>query len=221
MIDLSHIADNICTTLGQWFSVPPGDVALGLRTIAIGSVANVFCAVLGCYLVLRRMSLLGDAISRAILPGLVIAFLLTGSVSIVPMFLGALVFGMLTAFLTQTLQTYGRVNEDAGMGVVFTSLFALGVVLISGGVGRMHLDKDCVFEGRIDFVAIDTFEYWGLQIPFAIRPLLPVLVLTLVLATVPGTPPGLGRVSPLISIFSVTELVTEPSGSYFSVIWVT
>lgn len=180
MIDLSHIADNICTTLGQWFSVPPGDVALGLRTIAIGSVANVFCAVLGCYLVLRRMSLLGDAISHAILPGLVIAFLLTGSVSIVPMFLGALVFGMLTAFLTQTLQTYGRVNEDAGMGVVFTSLFALGVVLISGGVGRMHLDKDCVFEGRIDFVAIDTFEYWGLQIPFAIRPLLPVLVLTLV-----------------------------------------
>ena len=175
-IDLSPIAETVCTTLGRWLSADPGDVALGLRTIAVGSVCNVSCAVLGCYLVLRRMSLLGDAISHAILPGLVIGFLLTGSISIVPMFAGALVFGMLTAFLTQTLQTYGRVSEDAGMGVVFTSLFALGVVLISG-IGRMHLDKDCVFEGKIDLVAIDITEFAGLGVPLALGSLLPVLVM--------------------------------------------
>jgi ABC-type Mn2+/Zn2+ transport system permease subunit len=176
-IDLSPIAEAVCETLGRWLSADPRDVTLGLRTIAVGSVCNVSCAVLGCYLVLRRMSMLGDAISHAILPGLVIAFLLTGSISIVPMFVGALVFGMLTAFLTQTLQTYGRVSEDAGMGVVFTSLFALGVVLISG-IGRMHLDKDCVFEGKIDLVAIDITEFWGLSVPLALESLVPVLVMS-------------------------------------------
>ena len=175
-IDLSNIAEVVCVTLGRWLSADPRDVTLGLRTIAVGSVCNVSCAVLGCYLVLRRMSMLGDAISHAILPGLVIGFLLTGSISIVPMFAGALVFGMLTAFLTQTLQTYGRVSEDAGMGVVFTSLFALGVVLISG-IGRMHLDQDCVFEGKIDLVAIDITDFWGLSVPLALWSLFPVLVM--------------------------------------------
>ena len=78
-IDLSNFAEVVCATLGRWLSADPDDVTLGLRTIAVGSVCNVSCAVLGCYLVLRRMSMLGDAISHAILPGLVIGFLLTGS----------------------------------------------------------------------------------------------------------------------------------------------
>lgn len=177
-IDLSPFAEAVCTTLGGWLSADPGDVALALRTIFVGCVCNVSCALLGCYLVLRRMSMLGDAISHAILPGLVLAFFLTGSISIVPMFVGALVFGILTAFLTQTLQTYGNVAEDAGMGVVFTSLFALGVVLIAG-VGRMHLDKDCVFEGKIDLVAIDTVQFWGMRVPLALGSLLPALVITI------------------------------------------
>src|SRR5688572_20644236 len=89
------------------------------RIILIGALTNVACALIGCYLVLRRMSLMGDAISHAVLPGLVLAFVFSGSMNIVPLFIGAALIGLLTTFLTQTLHQYGRVPIDASMGVVF------------------------------------------------------------------------------------------------------
>src|SRR5436309_10994071 len=99
-------------------------------TIAIGVVCNVSCALLGCYLILRRMSLLGDAISHAVLPGIVVGFLLSGQLAGWAIMLGAMLCGLLTAFLTRALRAFAKVPEDAGLGVVFTSLFALGVILI-------------------------------------------------------------------------------------------
>src|SRR3990172_11554494 len=108
----------------------PFQSALAWRVMIVGAMTNVACALVGCYLVLRRMSLMGDAIAHAVLPGLVLAFLFSGSLNIVPLFLGAAAVGLLTTFLTQTLHQFGRVPTDAAMGVVFTSLFALGVVLL-------------------------------------------------------------------------------------------
>ena len=92
---------------------------------------------------------MGDAISHAVLPGLVLAFVLSGSMNIVPLFIGAAAVGLLTTFLTQTLHQYGRVPTDASMGVVFTSLFALGVVLLKTLRHAIHFDVDCVFEGML------------------------------------------------------------------------
>src|ERR1044072_7715285 len=108
------------------------------RIILIGAMTNVACALVGCYLVLRRMSLMGDAIAHAVLPGLVLAFVFSGSFNILPLFIAAAVIGLLTTFLTQTLHQYGRVPTDASMGVVFTSLFALGVVLVKRYVSGIH-----------------------------------------------------------------------------------
>jgi manganese/zinc/iron transport system permease protein len=97
-------------------------------------LAGILCAVAaslpGNFLLLRRMSLLGDAISHAILPGLAVAFLITGSRSSLPMFLGAVVVGLLTAVFTEWIRNFGEVDEGASMGVVFTTLFALGLVMI-------------------------------------------------------------------------------------------
>src|SRR5262245_18739110 len=93
----------------------------GLWIILAGIVCNVSCALLGCYLVLRRLSLLGDAISHGVLPGIVAAFLLTGQRAPAVILLGAMACGLLTAFLTQTLATFAKVPEDASMGAVFTS----------------------------------------------------------------------------------------------------
>jgi ABC-type Mn2+/Zn2+ transport system permease subunit/Mn-dependent DtxR family transcriptional regulator len=129
------------------------DAAQAFWTIAVGAISNTCCALLGCYLVLRRMSLLGDAISHAILPGIVLAYLFTGQTASWPMLLGAVGVGMLTTFATQTLHTAGNVPEDAGMGVVFTSLFALGVVLIALAP-NVDLDLDCVLMGRIEDVLV-------------------------------------------------------------------
>src|SRR5262245_64301250 len=83
------------------------------RIILVGALTNIACALVGCYLVLRRMSLMGDAISHAVLPGLVLAFVLTGSTNIVWMFLGAAAAALVTTFLTKTLPQFGRVATAA------------------------------------------------------------------------------------------------------------
>jgi manganese/zinc/iron transport system permease protein len=121
--------------------------------ILTGSAVNISCALLGCYLILRKMSMMGDALSHAVLPGLVVAFALSGSMGIVPMFIGAVVVGLLTTFLTQTLHQYARVPSDASMGIVFTAMFALGVVLIKFYAGGLHFDMACVYEGALEYVS--------------------------------------------------------------------
>ncbi|HEV7224023.1 MAG TPA: metal ABC transporter permease [Pirellulales bacterium] len=141
-------------------------------TIAAAALSSVSCALLGCYLVLRRMSLLGDAISHAILPGIAAAFWFGGTTAALPMFLGAVAVGLLTAALTETLHRAGNVPEDAAMGVVFTSLFALGVVMIARlSAGRVDLDPDCVLYGRIEHVLLETVPVLGHDVPSALFPL--------------------------------------------------
>jgi manganese/zinc/iron transport system permease protein len=120
-----------------------------------GILAATSCALLGTFLVLRRMSLLGDAMSHAVLPGIVIAFLFTESRAILPMFLGAAAFGLLTTVLVENLHRRWHVPEDASIGIVFTALFALGVVLISAYAGQVDLDAECVLYGEIAYTPWD------------------------------------------------------------------
>ena len=136
--------------------------------VVTGAVTAASCALLGCFLVLRRMSLMGDAISHAVLPGLALAFLFTASRSSWPMFVGAAVVGLLTALLTQTLSRWGRVDESASMGVVFTTLFALGLVLIVQAADRVDLDPGCVLYGAIELAPLDTVAWLGVDWPRAL-----------------------------------------------------
>ncbi|NOT00987.1 MAG: iron chelate uptake ABC transporter family permease subunit [Phycisphaerales bacterium] len=135
--------------------------------MVVGSLVNVSCGLLGCYLVLRRQSLLGDAISHAILPGLAVAFMLTHSRAVLPMFLGAMAVGVLTAFLSQTIHRVANVPEDASMGVVFTTFFAVGVILITMVARHIDLDPGCVLYGAIEFVGLDMQSRFGLTAPRA------------------------------------------------------
>jgi manganese/zinc/iron transport system permease protein len=151
------------------------------RIMLVGALTNVACSLVGCYLVLRRMSLMGDAISHAVLPGLVIAFVFSGSMNIVPLFIGAAAVGLLTTFLTQTLHQYGRVPTDASMGVVFTSLFALGVVLLKRYATGVHFDVACVYEGSLSQAALDTFQLGGWELPRQLRTVFPVVIVNLVI----------------------------------------
>lgn len=153
------------------------------RIILVGALTNVACALVGCYLVLRRMSLMGDAISHAVLPGLVLAFVLSGSTNIVWMFIGAAAAALLTTFLTQTLHQFGRVPTDASMGVAFTSMFALGVILTKIYVSQIHFDVHCVFEGMLAEGALDTFEFHGWELPRQLLTVAPVVVLNLLVIT--------------------------------------
>jgi manganese/zinc/iron transport system permease protein len=133
--------------------------------IAIGMLCAMACALPGCFLVLRRMSMMGDAISHAVLPGLAVAFIVSGELTSVPMFIGAAIAGMLTALFTEWVHGYGRVDEGASMGVVFTGLFALGLVLIAHAADSVHLDADCVLYGAIEFTPLDLVILGDLAIP--------------------------------------------------------
>ena len=126
--------------------------------VLTGIFAAVACALVGNFMVLRRMSMMGDAISHAVLPGLAIAFLLTHSLGTLPMFVGAAVVGVLTAVFTQSIHHFGRVEQSAAMGVTFTTLFALGLLLIERATaGSVHLDAGCVLEGAIENVPMELF----------------------------------------------------------------
>ncbi|HEY4307922.1 MAG TPA: metal ABC transporter permease [Pirellulales bacterium] len=168
----------------SWFHTLDAQVQDALLVIGIASLTNVACALLGCYLVLRRMSLLGDALSHAVLPGLVVAFIAAGSLNIVYMFAGALAVGLLTTFLTQTIHRQGNVSADASIGVVFTSLFALGVILIKRYGQGVDLDPDCVLYGQIDLVEFYTVPLWGYEVPRALVSILPVLLLNIAVIVV-------------------------------------
>ena len=113
------------------------------------------CALLGCFLILRKMAMVGDAISHAVLPGIVLAFLISGSRDSVTMLAGAGLIGILTTFLIEFLHKKARLQTDASIGVTFTWLFAVGVVLISLFAGKVDLDQDCVLYGEIAYVPLD------------------------------------------------------------------
>lgn len=115
-----------------------------------GMFAAIACALCGSFLVLRRMSLMGDAISHAVLPGIVAAFLLSDSLATLPVFLGAAAVGVLTSLLSELVHRVGRVEPGASMGVVFTILFSIGVIWLEQIGGRsVHLDADCVLYGNM------------------------------------------------------------------------
>ncbi len=132
-------------------------------------LAGLFCswsaALLGCFLVLRRMSLLGDAISHAVLPGIAAAFLISGSRGSWFMFLGAVVVGLITVWLTEAARSIGKVDEGAATGVVFTTLFAIGLVMIERTARLVDLDPGCVLYGDLELVPLDLQNVWGWQVP--------------------------------------------------------
>jgi ABC-type Mn2+/Zn2+ transport system permease subunit len=101
----------------------------------VGVAVGAVCAVLSCYLVLKGWSLMGDAISHAVLPGIVIAYAIG-----LPLAVGAFASGLLCAVLTGYIKANSRVKEDTVMGVVFTGLFAFGLVLFTKVPSDLHLD---------------------------------------------------------------------------------
>lgn len=126
--------------------------------VLTGVLLCAACVLPGTFLMLNRQSMLGDGLSHAVLPGLAAAFLVTGSRDVVPMLLGAVAAGVFTAVLTQLVQRFGQVESGAALGVVFCSLFALGLILIRVAADRVDLDPDCVLYGSIETAVIDEFR---------------------------------------------------------------
>ncbi|MEM7699235.1 MAG: metal ABC transporter permease, partial [Verrucomicrobiota bacterium] len=135
--------------------------------VITGALCAVACALPGCFLILRKMSMMGDAISHAVLPGLAIAFLISGSRASVAMFIGAAIAGVLTAIFTQWISRFGNVDRGAAMGIVFTTLFAIGLLLIRQAASHVELDPGCVLYGALEMTPLDEVSLLNFEIPRA------------------------------------------------------
>ncbi len=121
------------------------------------SLVGISCGILGVFLILRKMAMMADAISHTVLLGIVVAYLLTHSLNGIHMVIGAAVAGILTTYLVQWFHSRG-VGQDASIGVVFTTLFAIGVILIATKTGNVHLDVQHALMGEISFVPWNTVD---------------------------------------------------------------
>lgn len=123
-------------------------------------------SLLGVFLVLRRLSMISDAISHSVLPGIVAAFWLSGGKMVtLPAVVGAAAMGLLTVVAVEMLVRSGRVKNDAAIGVVFPLLFSIGVILISVYFRNAHLDLDAVLYGEIAYAPFNLITVFGRQLP--------------------------------------------------------
>src|SRR6056297_1602977 len=126
-------------------------VQFSLTPILIGIFAAIACALPGNFLILRRQALIGDAISHVVLPGIVVAFLITGTVTAWPMMIGAAVASLVAVLLIEAIRRLGGIEPGAAMGVVFTTMFAGGVVLLElSDTSSVHLDVQHALYGNLE-----------------------------------------------------------------------
>ncbi|MFW2589317.1 metal ABC transporter permease [Sagittula sp. SSi028] len=117
----------------------------------IGCFAAMACALPGNFLLLRRQSLIGDAISHTVLPGIVVAFLITGTLGAIPMMIGAAGAALCAVLLIEAIRRIGRIEPGAAMGVVFTTMFACGVLLLEQtNTASVHLDVEHALYGNLE-----------------------------------------------------------------------
>jgi manganese/zinc/iron transport system permease protein len=152
-------------------------VALSLPPMVIGVLAAVACALPGNFLLLRRQALIGDAISHVVLPGIVAAFLVTGAVSTWPMMIGAAVAAVLAVVLIEVVRRVGRIEPGAAMGVIFTAMFAGGVLLLEqSDTSAVHLDVEHALYGSLEsLIWLDATGWGSLVDPVALAGLPPEL----------------------------------------------
>ncbi|PAB57144.1 metal ABC transporter permease [Anaeromicrobium sediminis] len=153
-----------------------------IQLIAI--VVAVACAIPGVFLILRRMSMMSDAISHTILLGVVLGFFITHDLTSPLLILGAALMGTITVYLVELIYKSKLVSEDASIGLIFPFLFSIGVILISMNAGDVHLDTDAVLLGEIAFAPFNRFIVGGQDIgPKALYVMSSILVLNIIYLT--------------------------------------
>jgi manganese/zinc/iron transport system permease protein len=152
--------------------------------VLVGALVGIASSLLGAFLVLRKSSLLADAISHSILLGIILVYLITQN-QFSPFYtLGAAIVGVLTVALTELLANSKRVKNDAAIGLVYPLLFAVAVLLINVFARNVHIDQDAVLLGEIGFVWIDTVTFAGLEIPRALISMSSVTIINLAFVSI-------------------------------------
>ncbi len=152
--------------------------------IAIAILGALACAVPGAFLVVRRTSMLADAISHAVLPGIAVAFLITGTRDPLWMFLGAAAAGLFVTLASAALARFARIDSGAALGIVFTTMFACGLILIVQVADRVDLDPSCVLYGAVELAPLDSTRIAAIEVPRAALVLGGVTLLNILVAAI-------------------------------------
>lgn len=188
------------------FIIEPLQYAFMLKAVVVSVVVGVACAILSCFLVLKGWSLLGDAISHAVLPGVVIAYMLG-----IPFGFGAFVFAMLAVVLIGLIKSKSKIKEDAVMGIVFTTFFALGLMLISKIVSSVDLTH--VLFGEVLGISTESALYTTLILAVATAIILIFRRVFLVFCFDPTHAQSVGLPIPLIHYVFLMLLAVVITGS--------
>ncbi|WP_289844635.1 metal ABC transporter permease [Treponema phagedenis] len=199
-----------------------------LETILIAIIVSLSCSLCGVFLVLRRMSLMSDAISHSILLGIVLGYFLSKSLSSSVPVIGAVFAGMASVLFTELLQKTRLVKSDAAIGLVFPAMFSAGVILVSLYAGNVHLDIDAVLLGEIGLAPLDRIMFFGVSVPRSMVSMGAVLLLNLVFLTLffkelkistfdPGLSKSLGFSPTLINYGLMLAVSITCVGSFDSV----
>lgn len=142
------------------------------------------CGLLGPFLVVRRTVLMADAVSHAVLPGIVLTYVLFNTRAPLPVIIGAAVFAVLCVLGVEALRSSGLVKGDAAIALIFPALFSLGVLGINRYASDIHLDLDSTIYGEIAFVPFRTVHVLGTEVPQAMLVIGTIALLNAVLITV-------------------------------------
>lgn len=200
-----------------------------LTIILTAVLTAASCALAGSFLVLRRMAMMADAISHAILPGLVFSFVLANGPNLFAGIFGASLAGIATVVLVEALQRTGLVKSDAAIGIVFPAMFAFGTLLVTRFFSDVHLDADAILFGEVSFAPFDRLIINGID--YGSYPLIVVTLMTVVnlvaivafykelkLATFDaGLAAALGF-SPIVIHYGLMTLVSMTTVSAFSAV---
>ena len=155
-----------------------------IESLYILIITSLACAVLGVFLVLRRLSMVSDAISHSVLLGIVIGYFVTKDIGSVFLIIGASLFGVLTTFCIELLIKSKRITEDASVGIIFPLFFSVAVILITRYARNVHLDTEIVLIGEIILAPLHRINFLGFSLPKALVQMSFVLLINIVFITV-------------------------------------
>lgn len=150
-----------------------------IEVILVLLVTGLSTSLLGVFLVLKNSSMTTDAISHTILLGIVVAFFITQDLRSPLLIIGATVIGLITVYLIEVVTATRLMKQDAAIGIVFTALFALAVILVSRYADDIHLDIDVVLMGQVLFSPLNRIDFLGISLPYALVQLTIILIINL------------------------------------------
>lgn len=137
---------------------------MGINILLIALVTSLACSIIGVFLVVRKMSMMTDAISHTVLLGIVLTFLLVPNLDSPLLIFGAILMGLITVTLIESLVKTKKVNEDAATGVVFPLLFSIAIIIITLFISDVHMDVDAVLLGKLELASIEKLFVFGVNI---------------------------------------------------------